>query len=109
MPTASYKILGQVAPAANTNTDLYTVPTSTQTVCSTLSVCNRDASTNCRVAVRNAGASLNTSHYIVYDKQVNQSDTLFLTIGVTLNVADVITVSAGTGNVTFNLFGSEIA
>lgn len=109
MPTASYKILGQVAPAANTNTDLYTVPSATQTVCSTLSVCNRNASTNCRVAVRNAGASLNTSHYIVYDTQVSQLDTLFLTIGVTLNVADVITVSAGSDSVTFNLFGSEIA
>lgn len=109
MATASYKILGQSSPAANTNTDLYTVPSGTQSVCSTLVICNRDVSTNCRVAIRGGGATLNNSHYIVYDTPIKQLDSMFLTIGVTLNVADVVTVSGGSANLSFNLFGSEIA
>jgi hypothetical protein len=31
-----------------------------------------------------------------------------LTIGVTANATDVISAYAGTGNVSFNLYGSEI-
>jgi len=36
--SATYKVLGQSAPAATTNADLYPVPASTQAVCSTLAV-----------------------------------------------------------------------
>lgn len=105
----TYKTLGQSAPAATTNTDLYTVPSATQAVCSTLAICNRGASTNFRVAVRPAGATLANQHYIVYDNWVNQYDTVFLTLGVTLAATDVITVYAGAATLSFSLFGSEIA
>ena len=105
----SYKVLGQSAPSATTNTDLYTVPSSTSAVASTLAVCNRGVTTNVRVAVRPAGASLANQHYIIYDNYVNNNDTLFLTIGLSLSATDVVTVYAGTANVSFNLYGSEIA
>ena len=105
----TYKVLGQSAPSANTNTDLYTVPAATQAVCSTLSVCNRGTSTTFRVAVRPAGAALANQHYIVYDNWVNQYDTVFLTRGVTLAATDVVTVYAGANTLSFSLFGSEIA
>jgi hypothetical protein len=105
----TYKTLGQVAPAATTNTDLYTVPAATSAVCSTLAICNRGASTTFRVAVRPAGASIANQHYIVYDNWVNQYDTVFLTLGVTLAATDVVTVYAGAATLSFSLFGSEIA
>ena len=104
----SYKTLGQSAPIATTNTDLYTVPSATQAVCSTLAICNRGASANFRVAVRPAGASIANQHYIVYDSWVNQYDTVFLTLGVTLAATDVVTVYAGSADLSFSLFGSEI-
>lgn len=107
MPTI-YKVLGQSAPAANTDSNIYTVPAGNSAVCSTLSICNRDVSTTFRVAVRPAGASIINSHYIVYDGLLNQYDSIFLTIGATLAATDVVTVSAGTANVSFSLFGSEI-
>jgi len=107
MPTA-YKVLGQVSPALNTATTLYTVPAATSAVCSTLSVCNRGVSTFVRVAVRPAGATLANEHYVVYDAAVNQYDSMFLTLGLTLSATDVVTVYAQTADVTFNLFGSEI-
>ena len=103
-----YKVLGQVIPAATTATTLYTVPAATSAVCSTLSACNQGATTTVRVAIRPAGATLATSQYIVYDAIINANDTLFLTIGVSLATTDVVTVYAGTANVSFGLFGSEI-
>lgn len=105
----TYKTLGQVAPAATTATTLYTVPSATSAVCSTLAICNRGASTTFRVAVRPAGATLADQHYIVYDNWVNQYDTVFLTLGVTLAATDAVTVYAGAATLSFSLFGSEIA
>jgi len=107
--SVSYKVLGQVIPAAITATTLYTVPAATSAVCSTLSICNQGLSTTIRVAVRPAGAALASNHYIVYEAVVSANDTLFLTLGVSLAATDVVTVYAGTVNVSFNLFGSEIA
>lgn len=105
----SYKILGQVNPAATTATTLYTVPAATSAVCSTLSICNQGVSATVRVAVRPAGAGLSASQYIVYDAVVNANDTLFLTIGIALSATDVVTVYSSTATVSFGLFGSEIA
>ena len=104
-----YKVLGQSAPSATTNTDLYTVPSATSTVCSTLVICNRGASTSFRVAVRPAGATLVDQHYIVYDNYVNQYDTVFLTLGITLAATDVVTIYAGAATLSFSLFGTEIS
>jgi hypothetical protein len=108
MPTA-YKVLGQSNPAATTNTTLYTVPASTSAVCSTLSIANLGVSTTFRVAVRPAGATLANQHYIVYDSAINAGSAVFLTLGVSLATTDVVTVYAGTANVAFGLFGSEVS
>ncbi len=105
---SAYKVLGQLNPAATTLSTLYTVPSVTSTVASTLTVCNQGVSTTVRVAVRPAAASIDPKHYIVYDTILNSNDTLFLTIGVTLATTDVVSVYAGTANVSFNLYGSEI-
>lgn len=104
----TYKVLAQSAPAATTNTDVYTVPASTSAILSTLTICNRGASSSFRIAVRPAGATLANQHYIVYDNYVNQYDTVFLTLGITLAATDVVTVYAGNANLSFSLFGSEI-
>jgi hypothetical protein len=104
----TYKVLGQAAPAATIDSTLYTVPAATSAVASTLSICNRGVSTTVRVAIRPAGATLVNRHYIVFDNAINANDTLFLTIGVALSATDVVTVYAGTANVSFSLFGSEI-
>lgn len=107
MPT-TYKVLGQVHPSAASDTTLYTVPSATSAVCSTLAICNMGVSTTYRVAIRPAGATLADLHYLVFDASANQFDTILLTIGVTLATTDVVTVRAGTADVTFQLYGSEI-
>jgi hypothetical protein len=105
----TYEVLGQSAPSAATDTALYTVPSATSAVVSTLSVCNRGVSTTFRVAVRPAGATLANQHYIVYDNYVNAGDAVFLTLGITLAATDVVTVRAGTADMSFSLFGSELS
>lgn len=107
MPTA-YKVLGQSNPAATTNTTLYTVPSATQAVVSTLVVTNLGVSTTFRVAVRPAGATIANQHYIIFDSALASGSSVYLTIGVTLATTDVVTVYAGTANVAFNLYGSEV-
>lgn len=109
MPT-TYKVLGQSAPSATTATTLYTVPSSTQAVVSTIAVCNRGSSSaTFRVAIRPDGAALASSHYIAYDSALTANNTTFITIGVTLGDTDVITVYASTADLTFSAFGSEIS
>ena len=103
-----YKVLGQSNPAATTLTTLYTVPAATSAVASTLTVCNIGVSTTVRVAVRPAGAGIANQHYILYDAALSANDTLFFTIGLSLATTDVVSVYAGTANVSFNLYGTEI-
>jgi glucose-6-phosphate dehydrogenase assembly protein OpcA len=109
MPT-NYKVLGQSNPSATTATTLYTVPSATQAVVSTIVIANLTATAaTFRIAVRVAGATLANSQYVAYDITVGASDSTALTLGVTLGAADVITVYASTANLTFTAFGSEIS
>lgn len=109
MPT-TYKVLGQSNPAATTATTLYTVPSATQAVVSTITVANTSASSaTYRIAIRPAGASLATVHYNAYDVTVAANDTTALTLGITLATTDVITVYASTSALVFHAYGSEIS
>lgn len=106
----TYKVLAQSAPSATTATDIYTVASATQVVISTITVCNRaGTSATYRIAIRPNGATLANQHYIVFDSTVPANDTISLTIGITADAADVVTVYASSANITFNLFGTEIA
>lgn len=106
----TYKVLGQSNPSATTATTLYTVPASTQAVVSTIVIANLTATAaTFRIAVRVAGATLANSQYVAYDITVGASDSTALTLGITLNATDVITVYGSTANLTFTAFGSEIA
>lgn len=106
----AYKVLGQSAPSATTNTDVYTVGSGKQAIVSTISVCNRSTSAaSYRVAVRPAGATIANQHYVAYDVTVNANDTTMITVGLTLATTDVVTVYASSANLTFGVFGSEIS
>jgi hypothetical protein len=109
MPT-TYKVLGQVYPSATTNTTLYTVPASTQTVVSTITVCNQGVNSDAiRIAIRPAGATLATTHYIAFEEPIAGYSMMTITAGVTLAATDIVTVYSTTGTTSFNAFGSEIS
>ncbi len=105
-----YKVLAQSAPSATTNTDIYTVGAGKQVVVSTITVANRSASASSyRIAVRPAGATLANQHYLAYDIAIAANDTTVLTIGLTLEATDVVTVYALSANLSFGIYGTEIA
>lgn len=109
MPT-NYKVLGQSAPSATTDTTLYTVPSATETIISTISVCNRGTSSGTfRIAVRPNGATLANSQYVAYDVSLAANSLIGLTLGITVDATDIITVRASTADFTFSAFGSEIS
>lgn len=106
----AYKVLAQAAiTTANTDQTLYTVPSATSSVISTITVCNRGSSaTTFRIAIRPAGATIANQHYIVYDAAIAANDLLAFTFGLTLATTDVITVRSASTNLTFNAYGTEI-
>lgn len=106
----NYLVLGQSAPSASTNTTLYTVPSSTQAVVSTIFVCNRNAvaAAKFRIAVRPDGASIANQHYLFYDNEVAAKGTVAITTGITLGDTDVVTVWGDSASLSFAAFGSEV-
>jgi glucose-6-phosphate dehydrogenase assembly protein OpcA len=109
MATA-YKVLGQSNPAATTATTLYTVPASTQAVISTLVVCNQaSTAATFRLAVRVGGAALAASQYLAYDVTVGAADSTALTLGITVNATDIVTIYGSSATLSFTAFGSEIS
>ena len=105
----TYKVLGQVAPDATTDTTLYTVPSATQAVISSLVVANRGGlGDTFRIAVRPSGATLANEHYIAYDVPISANDSTTLTLGLTLQATDVVTVYCVGTAMSFSAFGSEI-
>ena len=110
MATTTYKVLGQVATAATTETDLYTVPASTQAIVSTLVVANRGATAaTFRISTSVAGAATATKDYIAYDVNINANSFVTLTLGISLGAADKIRVYASTANLSFNSYGMQVA
>ena len=107
----TYKILGQAAPSATTETTLYTVPANTEAIVSTLAICNQASqAATYRIAIRPAADSTTTQeHYFVYGATVDGSDTVTLTNGITLEAGDVITVYASSATMSFQVYGSEVA
>jgi hypothetical protein len=76
---------------------------------STIVVANRAATAaTYRIAIRLNGATLANQHYIAFDVSVGASDSTTITIGITLDPSEVITVFASTANLSFNVFGAEI-
>jgi hypothetical protein len=110
MATA-YKVLAQNNPSATTETTLYTVPSSTSAVVSTISICNQTGSSaTYRIAVRpSADGSTAAKHWIVYGATVAASDSTMLTLGITMATGDKIQVYGSTANISFSAFGSEIS
>lgn len=105
----TFKVLAQSTPSATTLTDIYTVPSSTSTITSTIVVCNRGGGdTTYRIAVAVAGAADATKQYLAYDAAILANESLALRYKLTLAATDVVRVYAGNANLSFNLYGMEV-
>ena len=100
-------ILGQVAPAATTDVDLYTVPAGRE-VSGILHIANRGAVEGTfRIALRVAGAAIANQHFWYFDTPLG-ARSAFRVTGVPLQAGVIVTIRASTADFTFNLAGSEV-
>lgn len=106
----TYSILGQVAPAATTETTLYTVPASTNAIISTIAVANRSSSdATFRISCSVNGAATATKDYIAYDVTCSGNGSNYFTLGISLGDTDIIRVYASSANLSFTAFGTELS
>lgn len=106
----AYKVLSQTKPSAATLTDSYTVPASTETTVSTVTVANQSSTaTSFRISVAVAGAADSAEQYLYYDIAIPGNDTFAATLGVTLAATDVIRVYNTLATCSFNFFGVEVS
>jgi hypothetical protein len=112
MPTI-YKVLAQSAPTSTAISNVYTVPVATNTVISTLMICNRaDVNVSYNIAVVPGGATIANQHFIAFNSVVPANDSIALTVGMALAATDNIAVQAnttGVNNLGFTLFGTELS
>jgi hypothetical protein len=104
----SYKILGQINPDAVSNETLYTVPSGTSAIVSTISICATSGTGSYRISVIPNGESLSTKHYLAYDAGIDSKDSVFLTLGISMAAGDSIGVYANASGLSFSAFGTEI-
>jgi hypothetical protein len=104
----TYSVLGQLVGSAGLQS-LYTAGASEQAIISTVTIANRGTTAQTyRVAVRPDGASIANQHYLAYDSICPANDTIALTLGITLDGNDVLSVYSSNADLTFNAFGAEI-
>jgi hypothetical protein len=110
MPTV-YKVLGQAAPANTSEATLYTVPSATNTVVSTIVIANlTSTAANATLSACVAGAATANANTILKTVSIAASSTATFTLGLTLGAADVLRITSGTSNaLSFQAFGSEIS
>jgi hypothetical protein len=108
----TYKVLGHSQHHQQQPTQMFTLLVQeNKQLISTITVCNRNTTTSAtyRIAVRPDGDTLANEHYIAYDATVGPKDTVTWTIGITADASDVVTVYASSADLSFNVFGVEIA
>lgn len=104
------KVLGQSRPGMDVDDNVYVCPVETGAVVSTLAVCNTgNAMAFFTVGIRPNGASYTDLHRVFSDVPVSASDTFAATCGFTLSAGDIVTVTSSSGEVSFSLFGQEVA
>ena len=106
----TYRILGQISPTASSTSAVYTVPSGSSAVLSTIAVTNRSASAGTySIFLGQAGASPAASNQFAASVAVAANDTVALTLGVTLAATDVVNVQPSASTITFHAFGAEIS
>jgi hypothetical protein len=98
-------ILGQAAPAATTNTVVYTVPASTVTV-ATISIVNTTVSPIVvRLALASSGTPT-TSEYIEYDTIIAGNGVLERS-GIVMNATEAVVVFSSAVGLAVSVYGYE--
>lgn len=106
------KVLGQSAPSATTETDLYTVPAGTSSALTSLFITNRGAAAGTfRVSISVGGGATANKDYLYYNVTIAANDTFLVDAGgkalAYMSATDKIRVYASSGDFSFNACGEE--
>lgn len=112
MPTV-YKRLGaaQGNGTIGTAANVYTCPSATAAVISTINICNTSSTAGTfTIGVSTASATFQAAGYLVYQASIAGNDTIGLTFGVTMDATNCYLVaSSSASTISFSVFGSEIS
>ena len=114
MPTNTYKILGQVNPSANTQSNVYVVPAATEAVINSLTIANQGTS-NVSYSVivmpssEVATPASNGKYFLIRGSSMPGGDTATLTLSLTLPAGAVLAANTNSGSLSFSAFGVEIS
>ena len=109
----TYKILGQVNPSANTQGNVYVVPSATSSVINSVQIANQSTSNaSYSIALMDSSqfnAAAPTATFLVRGAVVPAADTIVLTMGLTANAGSVFAANTNSANISISAFGSEIS
>jgi hypothetical protein len=91
---------------------LYSTDSSTTAVISTIAICNQSGSTvTYRVALDDVGGTSAPSadKFLVFDASAAPNDTIFVTVGITMQNNTHLKISGSSTSMSFNTFISEIS
>ena len=109
MPTAYKKAQVQGTAAVTTYATLYTTPSATEAIISSIVICNTAASSaTYRIGFDDTAGTPGASEWLVYGATVGPNDTVVLTMGLSMEATKYIRVSSSADTVTFSAFVSEI-
>ena len=108
-----HKILGQINPSANTQTNVYVVPASTSAIVNSIHIDNTGAS-NATYSVIVVPSAENSNlplpkHFILRGSISPAGDTVILDFPLTLPARTVLAANTNDGSLAFSAFGVEIA
>ena len=104
-----YKILGQIVGVANTNSNVYVVPASTNTVVNLISICNGTSNAVLiDLVARPSTEAVATKHFILKALTIPAADTLVLDTGVALQTSAILSANVTGANATSSAAGVAI-
>ena len=108
MPT-QYMTLGQISPSANTLTNVYVSPATTNAIVSTITIHNHsDANASYSLFIRPINETANDKHFIIRGGVLPARELISLTGAVTMNENVILAANTNGPSVTFNAYGAKV-
>ena len=109
----SFKILGQVNPTANTQSNVYVVPTATAAVINSINIDNTGTA-NVSYSIIIVPSTDNSTtplpkHFILRGSIAPSGDTVLLDFPLTLPAGTVVAANTNNGSLAISAFGVEVA
>ena len=108
----TYKVLGQLNPTANTQSNVYVVPANTQAAINSITIANQSTSTASYSIIvmpsnlYSSSAPANT--FIIRGGVIPAADAATLTLSLGLPAGAIIAANTNSGSLSFSAFGVEI-